>query len=229
MQTFPFWNESRHVHLAIQPSKKDAISPDFIFSNESPTHLFLLPPKPFFQFISSLPLLCISTPFSSPSPLSISFFPSFLSGAPTSLWLSLLHSLLLIPASHLSIHILQLLSFSLFSHPSFPHSLLFLDLLHSPVILSPCLWHPEPSCLTFGPANQKPYRPSPCVSNMSSTLQWNTHWLVSQHHVIWCLQHKLEAAKQTWKAVKPLQGGNVIKLLVFWSSDACWSWEIGQW
>lgn len=55
----------------ISSKKKKMLNPDFFSSCESSTHLFLPSPKPFPQFISSVPLLCcfhlvppLSNPFS---------------------------------------------------------------------------------------------------------------------------------------------------------------------
>lgn len=105
------------------------LNPDFIFPFESPIHLFLLPPKPlFFQFIS---YLLLRPP---PSPILIS-----LKSTNHSLTHSVCHSVSWIPSLHTSFTVLSPLSLSKLSfHPSFPHWLLLLDLLQSPVVLRSC-------------------------------------------------------------------------------------------
>lgn len=75
-QTLPFWNEFHVMFIWPFIVAKKMLYPDFIFSCESPTHLFLLPPKPFFQFISSPPLLCHFHPHFVSLPLCpFPFFP----------------------------------------------------------------------------------------------------------------------------------------------------------
>lgn len=134
----------------------------FIISCESPTHLFLLPPKPFFfQFMSSLPLLCHFHPHFILPPLSYSFSPrSFQKLLPVSdsVFFTPFYSSLL-SISYTSFTVLFPSSLSNF-YPSNYTSIspLLTDhwsyLLHSPAVLNPCPRDPESSCFSFCLANQ---------------------------------------------------------------------------
>lgn len=115
------------------------LNPDFIFPFESPTHLFLLPPKPLFP----LHKLSAFVP-----PQSNSFWLISLKSSSHSLthsvFVTLFYRFSIFPSLHTSFTVLSPLSLSKLSfHPSFPHWLLLLDLLQSPAVLNSCPQDPE--------------------------------------------------------------------------------------